>query len=325
MTRQQHLGITVAALTRKRPDMLGALLQSWGAMALPDNTTIRCLIVENDEAPHSEAAVAAQRPLANGATLDYVLEPEPGIPFGRNRAAREAIAAGHDLLVFVDDDEIVAPDWLERLVAGYRASDAVLMGAPLRVADPVPGLGLGERMMHRNIVARYARKENRAARRADLHATPGVTIVTNNWLGETRLFTEHGLWFDEAMRFTGGTDSKFYAEARALGLPTGWVADAFVYETVPAERLSFAYQFARGRDQSNTNFRRKIEKRPAARWSALVSVPLKCVAALALGLAVPLTGGRTLLDFARTSGWIAGRVGGFFGRRSALYERITGS
>jgi len=305
--------------------MLARLLESWAALDPPANTTVRFLVVENDDAPRSEAVVAAAAARFAPGGLDYVLETEPGIPFGRNRAADEAVARGSGLLAFMDDDETAPPDWLVRLIGGYRASDAVLMGAPLGVAPLDRAVPWIERVMHRNIAARYARKAAKAARRATLDATPGVTIVTNNWLGETALFTRHGIRFDEAMRHTGGTDAKFYHEVRTRGLPTGWVADAVVHETIPRERLTPGYQFRRGRDQSNTNFRRKLDRNRLAAFSVLVSVPLKALVVAGLALALPLTGGATLLDLVRTAGWIAGRVGALLGARSALYTDITGN
>lgn len=318
------LGITVAVLTRGRPRMLDTLLDSFAKLEIPPDCAVRFLVVENDDAPRSRATVLSRGGRLAGGTLDYVLETELGIPFGRNRAAREALAVGHNLLAFVDDDEVVAEDWLLRFVAGYRKSGAALLGAPLGIHPAEPGLSWTRRRMHDCIRRRYAQKARRAARRADLTGTPGVTIVTNNWLGETAIFGDHGIWFDEAMRFTGGTDAKLSAEVKAAGLPTAWVGDAQVWEVVPPERLSFAYQFARGRDQSNTNFRRKIDADPAARWSVLVSVPLKAVGSLLLAVLLVPTNGATLLDLARTNGWIAGRIGALAGRRSALYRRTTG-
>ncbi len=304
--------------------MLDSLVDSFAKLRMPPDCTVRFLVVENDDAPRSRETLLARNGALHGGRLDYVLETELGIPFGRNRAAREALAAGHDLLAFVDDDEVVPEDWLVRFVEGYRASGAALLGAPLGLYPAEPGLSWMQRRMHDCIRRRYAKKAARAARRADLTGTPRVTIVTNNWLGETAIFRDHDIWFDERMRFTGGTDAKLCSEVKAAGLPTAWVADAEVEEVVPPERLSFAYQFARGRDQSNTSFRRKIEARPAARLSLLVSVPLKTVAAIVLaGLLLP-TNGATLLDLARTSGWIAGRVGALFGTRSTLYRQTTG-
>ncbi|OYU17375.1 MAG: glycosyl transferase [Rhodobacteraceae bacterium PARR1] len=324
MTSPPHLTILVATLTRGRPQMLRALIESWGAMDVPPACDVSCLVVENALRPLSLPVVQAAQPLPNGLRVDHVLEPEPGIPFARNRAAREAIGRGADLLAFVDDDEVVTRDWLLRLVAGYRASDAVLLGAPLRIAPLMGPVGWTERLMYRNIAERYRRKEARATQRAGLHGTPGVTIVTNNWLAETRIFTDHGIWFDESMRHTGGTDAKFHADVRQRGLPTAWVADAVVHEIVPAERLSFRYQFRRGRDQSNTAFHRKLADRPLALLGLFGILPLRLVMVLALAFALPLTKGRTLLPLARGMGWIAGRIGATLGRRSTLYQEVTG-
>lgn len=324
-SRNAPLKIVVAALTRRRPEMLDALVASWGAADLPPKTEIIFLIVENDDAPRCKDVVEALDNLSNGAPLQYVHEPELGIPFGRNRAAKEAIALQADLLAFVDDDEVIAQDWVTEIVNAYRNSEAVLIGGPLRVKDTERSLSFLDGLMETCIKRRYLRKETRAARLADLSGTPGVTIVTNNWLGETAIFTDHDIWFDEQMRFTGGTDSKLCAEVKAAGLPTAWAAKAAVYEEIPNDRLSVAYQFKRGRDQSSTNFHRKIDRNGSARWNALVSVPIKVVMVAGLFIALPFTQGRTLLDAVRTSGWIAGRIDALFGRRSDLYKNVTGN
>ncbi|MEM9551510.1 MAG: glycosyltransferase [Pseudomonadota bacterium] len=326
MTQDQTrpLSITVSALTRRRPEMLRALIGSLGEMDLPPDTRVTCLIVENDDVPNSAGVVQSFGKLPNGVDVTYAHEPELGIPFGRNRAAKEAIDHKSDLLAFVDDDEVVARDWLVEIVSAYRSSQAVLIGGPLRVKDTPRSLPSLEALMDRCIKRRYLQKETRAARRAGLDGTPGVTIVTNNWLGELRIFHDHGIWFDEAMRFTGGTDSKLCAEVKAAGLPTAWAANAAVYEEIPRERLTIGYQFKRGRDQSSTNYRRKLDKRPSARFNVLVSVPVKVLTIGILVITLPFTGGRTLLDIVRSSGWVAGRFDALLGRRSRLYESVTG-
>jgi GT2 family glycosyltransferase len=320
----QHLSITVASLTRRRPGMVETLLKSWAAMALPSNTTVRCLIVENDDTAQVQELVAHHDPLPNGVPLDYVLETDPGIPFGRNRAAKEAIAHNSDLLAFVDDDETVAQDWLVRLVAGYRQSEAVLLGAPLRMADPIDGLNRLELMMHNSISDGYRQKEKRNASLTTLNEAPRVTIATNNWIAETRLFSEEGFWFNEEMRFTGGTDSVFCAKVKEAGHKVGWVKDAFVYETLPRDRLRFSYQYARARDQINVHFHRKMEASPISRYALVLRLPGKLIEIIILLIKLPFTGGKTLLNLARTTGWIAGRVGAAFGVRSKLYTNITG-
>ncbi|MEM9551511.1 MAG: glycosyltransferase [Pseudomonadota bacterium] len=316
-----HLMITVAALTRRRPEMVDRLIRSFGEMTVPEKCTVQCLIVENDTSPDTCELVTARNPLPNGMELAYVLEPEPGIPFARNRAAREALETGANLLAFVDDDEIVAPDWLARMVYGYRQGRAVLLGGPRRIAPYADGeLTTLERVMHANLTANFADIEERAARTSTVNDTPKVTVFTNNWLGETTLFSGHDIWFDETMRFTGGTDSKFCAAVKAKNLPVGWVKDAFVYETVTRDRLSFAYQHERSRDQINNLFHQRMSKDPSAQYKMVIRLPVKAIEILVLAISVPLTRGRTLFKLAKTTGWVAGRVGAAFGRRSKLYE-----
>ncbi|MEP0963285.1 MAG: glycosyltransferase [Roseobacter sp.] len=319
-----HLSITVASLTLKRPKMVEVLLNSLGSMDVPENCTVCCLIVENDTAPVTQSLVEEMDPLPNRLALHYVLETEPGIPFARNRAAKEAIARGDDLLAFIDDDEIVAKDWLVQMVDGYRAGEAILLGGPRRIAPPLDGLSILENVMHNNITANFRAMEDRAAATSTFNQTPEVQVYTNNWLAETRLFSELGIWFDEAMRFTGGTDSKLCTVAKEKGLSVGWVSGAYVYETLTRDRLSFVYQHGRARDQINNLFHRRLKKQPLLRISLLLRLPIKGIEIVVLAISVPLTRGKTLLRLAKTTGWVSGRVGAALGIRSKLYSKITG-
>ena len=305
--------------------MLEALLRSWSSLIIPEKVTVTFLVIENDTEECSQDIFKTLQPMFKDSKLAYALETEPGIPFARNRAAREALEIGSDLLLFVDDDEEVARDWLKKIIQGYRDSEAKLIGAPLRARRPEEKLTLLERLMFINLKSRYRKKETRASRKASLKGTPGVTIVTNNWLADTSLFSKHNIWFDESMRHTGGTDSKFYAEVIDRNLPTAWVQDAYVYETIPPERLSFLYQYSRARDQSNTNFRRKNNGIVRLNLVLVTSILIKLIAVIGLILTLPITAGRTLLTLARALGWIAGRTGAIAGSRSSLYSNTTGN
>ena len=292
---------------------------------IPEKVKVTFLVVENDTEERSKDLIQTLRPAFKNCDLIYALETEPGIPFARNRAATESIEIGSDLLLFVDDDEEVPRDWLQKIIQGYRNSEAKLIGAPLRARRPEENLTFLQKLMFTNLKSRYRKKERRASRKASLKGTTGVTIVTNNWLAETSLFSEHNIWFDESMRHTGGTDSKFYAEVIAKGLQTAWVQGAHVYETIPPERLSFLYQYGRARDQSNTNFRRKNNGTVRLNPIVLTSILIKLIAVIGLILTLPITAGRTLMTLARALGWIAGRIGAIAGSRSTLYSSTTGN
>ncbi|MBB5754289.1 glycosyltransferase family A protein [Prosthecomicrobium pneumaticum] len=305
--------------------MLRALLQSFAECHTPPGVEPLFLIVENDHQARSRATIESLRPKLGGRQLVLVLETELGIPFGRNRAIDEALARGADLLAFVDDDEVVARDWLVHLVAEYRRSGADLIGGPVRIMPPDAGLGPMQRAIHRGVAARLARREAQMAAMARSGRPFRHTIVTNNWLARTTLFSDHGLRFDESLRHTGGSDAAFDEQVRARGLSKSWAPEALVFETLPAERLSFAYQFTRAKDQSKVSLRRKMargEERVA--FDVLVVVPLRLVGSLGLVLMLPFRPGLALVDLARSLGWTAGRVLGLCGSRSRLYERITG-
>ena len=323
--KNKQLLACVATLTRQRPKMLEALLRSWSSLIIPEEVTVTFLVIEYDTEERSKDLIQTLHPIFKSSELVYALETEPGIPFARNRAARESLEMESNILLFVDDDEEVASDWLEKIIQGYRSSKAKLIGAPLRARLPEENLTLLQRLMFTNIKSRYRKKELRASRRASLEGTSGVTIVTNNWLADTSLFSEHNIWFDESMRHTGGTDSKFYAEVIAKKIPTAWVRDAYVYETIPPERLSFLYQYRRARDQSNTNFRRKNNGTVRLNLVLVTSILIKLIAVVGLILTLPFTAGRTLMTLARALGWIAGRAGAIAGSESNLYSNTTGN
>ncbi|MFL2479214.1 MAG: glycosyltransferase family 2 protein [Verrucomicrobiales bacterium] len=323
--KNKQLLACVATLTRQRPKMLEALLRSWSSLIIPEEVTVTFLVIENDTEERSKDLIQTLHPIFKSSKLVYALETEPGIPFARNHAARESLKMESDILLFVDDDEEVASDWLEKIIQGYRSSKAKLIGAPLRARLPEENLTLLQRLMFTNIKSRYRKKEMRASRRASLEGTSGVTIVTNNWLADTSLFSEHNIWFDESMRHTGGTDSKFCSEVIAQNIPTAWVRDAYVYETIPPERLSFLYQYRRARDQSNTNFRRKNNGTVRLNMVLVTSILIKLIAVVGLILTLPFTAGRTLMTLARALGWIAGRAGAIAGSESNLYSNTTGN
>lgn len=318
------LDVVVAVPTRDRPKMLTALLLSLSKLNAPDNCRVRFLIVENNEANEQEALVASLQSAFSKGAVHYVLEPRLGVASARNRAVKEVIHLGADLLVFVDDDETVPTYWLVHLIDGYRKSSAVLLGAPIRAAPLNGPHSWTERLMHRNISRRYRRNEKRAARRASLEATPRTTIVTNNWIGEVSLFTDYNLSFDEDLNWSGGEDTKFHLDVKSLGLSTGWVRDAPLFETIPRDRLTFRYQYRRAKDQSTTSFRKKLDKKRTAIYTLPICITIKAIGFSGLLLLMPFTLGATYLSACRTSGWIAGRVAALRGKEADHYRTVTG-
>jgi len=314
--------IVVAAPTCRRPKMLGQLLHSFVTMKPPSGSRVSFLIVDNaPDAPVRDVVKSFRR--RTGLDVGYVLEAEPGIPFARNRALDEAAAAGADFVAFVDDDEFVDPDWLDRLAAHQRGDGAHLVGGPVRLA-PLEARGVLDRMVERGVRRRYERKEAKNASRRRERRDGGVTIITNNWLGDLHWMRRVGLRFDIALRYSGGSDTALYHKAKSLGAKTSWCPDAIVYETIPPERMALGYQYRRARDQAATSFWRKgAEERRSAPVN-IATAGGKVIAGGFLVLVSPLTAGRTLVDGVRLVGYGLGYGYAMAGRRSRHYEVLQG-
>jgi GT2 family glycosyltransferase len=130
--------LTAAICTRNRPDLLARALESLAGQRMPP---AEILVVDN--APDGDATrslVASRYP-----SVRYLVEPVPGLDFARNRALG---SASHEILAFLDDDAVAAPEWAEtfRLVFESDAKVAVCTGRvePLRLTAP------GERLFEAN-------------------------------------------------------------------------------------------------------------------------------------------------------------------------------
>ena len=115
--------LTIAICTRNRAPLLGrclkAILQLVGGL-----DTVSVLVVDNAPSdPSTEELVRSFE------SVRYVLEPVPGLDFGRNRAISHSATKW---LAFVDDDAVVDRGWLASLAEGIAQSpDAGAFTGPI--------------------------------------------------------------------------------------------------------------------------------------------------------------------------------------------------
>ncbi len=106
--------VTVAVCTRDRPDKLERLLRS----LLQQRREPRAVLVV-DNAPSSDATERVVRQFPG---VSYVREAIPGLDFARNRALQESDS---EIVAYVDDDAVVAEDWVEAIAAVFDESPAI--------------------------------------------------------------------------------------------------------------------------------------------------------------------------------------------------------
>lgn len=218
--------LVIAVLTYLRPVDLAAvlpLLIDQAKSVRSDELSVSVLVIDND--PESSARPVVDGCLTNLSSDDpevrYVLESEPGISAGRNRALAESIQ--HDALVFIDDDERPSKRWLEFLLAAqaeYRAS--VVQGPVFSEFEVEPDS--------------WIRAGDFFRRRRLATGTMLDVAVTNNLLLDLNTVRRIGLSFDPTLGTTGGEDTLFTRLLHRGGARMVWCAEAFVIDVVPATR-----------------------------------------------------------------------------------------
>lgn len=225
--------VVVTVCTRARPQVFRECLQSLVNQELPPDVSFSLIVVENDVSAHSKEMVEALAKQPNSPRITYVHEPEIGIPIARNRALVHALADDPDWIGFIDDDEAADRKWLASFVQAARSVPCDVFQGPVEYLypDTTPAWMSLPTRKHQPTghILRTAATSN-TFMRASIARADGL-----------------GLRFNEAMRFTGGSDNEFFFRAADRGARICWMDDAVVYESVPENRITLEWQRDRSR------------------------------------------------------------------------------
>lgn len=125
--------MTVLVCTRDRAALLADCLRS--LVADQCATSREIVVVDNGSSDGTRAVVEEAARAATGASIRWVLEPEPGLARARNRGVAEARG---ELLLFTDDDVIVQPGWTDALVAAFADPAVGATGGRILAGWPKP-------------------------------------------------------------------------------------------------------------------------------------------------------------------------------------------
>lgn len=206
--------VSIVIITYARPDLLKRCLETCVTQrsTLPGGFEI--VVVDNNPAGTARElveAVAAEAPVP----VRYVHEPKPGIPNARNAGIH---ATDSPIVGFVDDDQTLAPDWLERMTAAFEEKQVDCLFSNVEPVyfdpdlDPPPAIADSYRRLP------GGRASNGVLFRRDTCATDPHP-------------------FDPAMMFTGGSDTDFFTRLDSRGRTFGWCMEAMAYEYVPSDRV----------------------------------------------------------------------------------------
>ncbi len=317
--------VAVAVCTRRRPIMLSRLLESLSRLEIPRGVEPVFLVVENDDSPRVRPVVEGLADRFAPAPVVHVLESRRGISQARNRAIVEAVSRGCRWLAFVDDDEVVEPQWLEKLLEAARSRNLQMVGGPWKISVPDESLSVIEKA----ILDDYVRKSEERIRANNAKFREGREQEcfqgTGNWLADLTFLQKNCIRFPEDFNLTGGEDIVVYHSFKEKGGRYGWAPEAVVWEQMSRERLTLADRFRRAANGTVTIYRirRMIGHRDsAARW--LVKAVGKFVGGTAALLTVPFRGAAGLAEAVRRFGVAFGALKALTGFGSRHYERTQG-
>ncbi len=222
--------IRVAVCTNRAPAAIHPCLRALGEQGGEPEVLLVTSGLDEAEAQAHARALESVLPAAR-----LLREPRPGLSRARNLALADC--ADEDVLAFVDDDALVAPDWFERLRAAWEA-------APERVAcigGPIRARFEGDRPAWLSDVLLPALSVlDRGDRPLDLDPSVATVFGANISFRAGPLRAVGG--FDPAFGHTGARvgfseEDEAQRALAATGFGVRYDPGPWVWHVIPAERL----------------------------------------------------------------------------------------
>jgi succinoglycan biosynthesis protein ExoM len=246
MNGSELMLITVCIASYKRPEGLKRLLDGLNRLIFTSQAepNIEVIIVDNDITASAHCVYAAFQADFRW-SLRYCIEAKRGISYARNRGISEAKCQGRipsgsqntkntNFVVFIDDDEIPEPNWLDELLKVQRIHKADVVTGPVIphfIKSDVPQWILRGGFFERR------------------HYPTGYSVniaFTNNVLISAHALEGIDKVFDERLALTGGEDVHFFMRLREAGYKFVWADEAAVTEWIPQSRTSIGSILLRG-------------------------------------------------------------------------------
>jgi succinoglycan biosynthesis protein ExoM len=228
VTANQTYHLAVCICTFKRVELLKRLLANLANQRTEGLFTYSVVVADNDAMQSAQPIVAAFS--SRSLLVTYCVEPQQNIAMARNRAIEHADG---DFVVFIDDDEFPAEDWLHNLLKTYLAygSDGVLGPVKPYFEFEPPRWATKGGFFERPTYATGFKMRWQETR-------TGNVLFRRNIL--------YGIDIPFRPEFgTAGEDVDFFRRMMEKGYTFVWCNDAVAYEVVPPSRCTRRYLLKR--------------------------------------------------------------------------------
>jgi GT2 family glycosyltransferase len=267
---------------------------------------LRVIVVDNDAAGSAAAVCDRLRP-SYPWPLVYTIEPRVGITFARNRAIE--VGKTDDFIAFLDDDEIPAENWISELlfVQQQYAAHAVFGPALTFFPEPVPKWATEGHFFY------GPRKPT---------GTICSTGSTQNVLFSTRILRDPGLRFDEKFALSGSEDYDFFLRVSRAGYRLVWADEALVTEWCPRNRAKVGWLLRRHFRYGSTEISlRAVDSLPEQALEAMTALGRIIVGITCALMFVPL-GKRYSINALRWASFGLGLLYGLSGKQFQEYRTV---
>jgi glycosyltransferase involved in cell wall biosynthesis len=226
--------ISICVITYKRPQSLKRLLDGIDRLTFKNGArpNLEVIVIDNDREGSASAVVEKIKTDFHW-QIKYDREPQRGISYARNRALA-AINKNTELVATIDDDEVPAPDWLERLLLVQKKYNADVVTGPVipyfSDLNVSPWVEEGKFFHH----SRYQTGIQRNV------------AFTNNVLIRAAIIRQLDIVFDKRFAIAGGEDVYFFMSLHRNGYKIIWADEALVYEWIPPTRINIKWILQRG-------------------------------------------------------------------------------
>jgi len=226
--------VSIIVPTLNRAGSLKKLLQSLDALEYPESVAGEILLIDNGSTDETPDVLASEQAKPRKFAFRVLEEKRKGLSNALNRGL---LAASGDIIALLHDDVVAHPQWLTRLLGGYRAIRFDLFqGRVLPGVDPSGRPAASQRLRTYNIPIR-----NLGDRMHPIRGSVGVNMSFRRAVYEKVGFFDPRLG-PGASGFS--EDTEYCMRVRKAGFRIGYNPNAIVYHELSPTRYGRAYNRA---------------------------------------------------------------------------------
>lgn len=219
--------------TYNRDKYIGQTLQSVCDQKYPDNN-YEIIVIDNNSTDNTASICEEFRAEYPNKNFRYFKEMNQGLSFALNRGIKEAQG---EFLIFVDDDETIIPQHLERLDNHLRTyPEAVLCGTPVIPVYEIPEPKWMSRFTQRLIGGYFDQGKEVKILEAKNYPGTGHTII------KKELYERYGNYNTELGRkgtsLIGAEDKDMFNRLKNNNIVCYYLPDIPIYHHIPPNKMT---------------------------------------------------------------------------------------